>query len=94
MGGGGRRLKNLLYYFYFVPSRKFGLPYLTPCYLGKAQQLQEQRCSFLSVSAVFLCDQTMIWLPVLESFTMRMDVDACDCKQGLYGHRKRVCSKS
>ena len=42
-----------------VPCGKFELPYL-----GKAQQPQEQRYSFLSVSAVFLCVQTMVWLPV------------------------------
>ena len=38
-----------------VTCRKFGLSYL-----GKAQQLQEQCCPFLLVSAVFSCVQTMV----------------------------------
>ena len=42
-----------------VPCGKFELPYL-----GKAQQPQEQHYPFLSVSAVFLCVQTMVRLPV------------------------------
>ena len=31
----------------------------------KAQQLQEQRCPFLPVRAVFSCVRTMVWLPLL-----------------------------
>ena len=41
--------KTVLVYYFTVPCRKFRLP----C-LGKAQQLQEQHCLFLLVSAVFL----------------------------------------
>ena len=42
----------------------------------------------------YLCVQTMAWLPVFETFNVCTDVDACDCTQGLYGHRKRVCTES
>ena len=44
---------------------KFGSPYL-----GKAQQLQEQHYPFLLVCVVFLCVQTMLWLPVLGIFNV------------------------
>ena len=44
------------------------------------------------ITWVFLCVQTMVWLPVLGIFNMRTDVDACDGTQGLYGRRKRVCT--
>ena len=44
--------------------------------------LQEQRYPFLSVCAVFLSDQTMVWLPVFGIFNVHTDVDACDCAQG------------
>ena len=30
----------------------------------------------------------MAWLPVFGIFNVRADVDACDCTQGLYGHRE------
>ena len=46
--------------------------------------------SYLAVCAVFSCVQTMVWLPVLGIFNVRVDVAACDCTLGLYGHRKRV----
>ena len=59
-----------------------------------AQQPQEQCYPFLSVCAVLLCLQTVIWLPVFGIFNMCTDVDACDCAQGLSGHRKRVCTES
>ena len=36
----------------------------------------------------------MVWLPVFGIFNMRTAIDACDCKRGLYGHRKRVCTDS
>ena len=29
--------------------------------------------------AVFSCVQAMVWLPVLWTFNMRTDVDACNC---------------
>ena len=62
-------------------------------YLGKTQQPLEQRHLFLSMCAVFLCVQTMLWLPVLGIFNVRTDVDACDCTRVLYGP-VRVCTKS
>ena len=54
----------------FVPCGKFGSPYLC-----KAQQPQEQRYPFLSVSAVFSCVQTMAWLPVSGICNVRTDAD-------------------
>ena len=44
--------------------------------------------------AVFSCVQAKVWLPVLGSFNVHTDVNACDCTRGLYGHRKRVGTKS
>ena len=56
----------------------------------KALQPQEQRYpAFLSVSTVFSCVQTMVWMPRFGIFNVRTDADACDCTRGLYGHRKR-----
>ena len=59
-------------------SRKFGWPYP-----GKAWQPQEQRCPLLSVTVVFLCVQTMVWLPALGNFNVRSDADACDGTQAV-----------
>ena len=55
------------------PWRKFGL-----LYLGKAQQSQEQSDPFLSVCAVFLFVQTMVWLPVFGIVNVHTD-DARHC---------------
>ena len=52
-------------------------------YLGKVQQLQEQRYPFLPVCAVFSCVQTMVWLPMFGILNVCKDVDACDCTRGL-----------
>ena len=54
-----------------VPRGKFRSPYL-----GKTQQLQKQRYPILSVCTVFLCGQTMVWLPVFAIFNVRTDADA------------------
>ena len=54
-------------------------------------QLQEQHYPFLTVCTVFSCVQTTVWLPMLVIFNVHMDVNACDCTQGLYTHCKRVC---
>ena len=64
---------------------KFGSPYL-----GKAQQLQEQGYPFLSVCAVFLCVQTIVWLPMFRIFNVRTEVNAHSCTWGLYKHCKRT----
>ena len=56
------------------------------------QQPQEQCYQFLSVCAVFLCDQTIVWLPVLGFFNLCTDVDACNCIWGLYRHWKMICT--
>ena len=72
---------------FFAPCGKFGSPYL-----GRAQQPQEQRYPFLSVCAVFSCVQTTVWPPVFGICDMHTYVYACDCRGGLYGHRKSVCT--
>ena len=59
-------------------------------YLGKVQQLQEQRYPFLPVCAVFSCVQTMVWLAVFVICNVHTHVDASDCTRGLYGHRTSV----
>ena len=68
-----------------VPRGELGLPYLVR---------RSSLPSSATVCAVFLCVQTMVWLPVFEIFNVRTDVDACDCTRGLCGHRKRVCTGS
>ena len=57
------------------------------------QQPQEQCYQLLSVCAVFLCDQTIVWLPVLGFFNLCTDVDACNCIGGLYRHWKIICTR-
>ena len=64
--------------YFFVPFGKFD-----SLYLAKAQQPQEQRYPLLSVCAVFLCVQTMVWLPSVWDFNIRLYVVACDCRRGL-----------
>ena len=77
-----------LYQCFIVPHRKFRSPHL-----GKAQQPLGQCYPFLSVSAVFSCVQTMVWLSVFGIFNMHTDADACDCTRGLYRHCKSLHSK-
>ena len=36
----------------------------------------------------------MVWPPVFGIFNVRIDVDACDCTRGRYGHRQRVFTGS
>ena len=47
-----------------------------------------------SVCYIFVCPDNGIRLPVFGIFNTCTGVEACDCTQGLYGHRKRVCTKS
>ena len=49
----------------------------------RLQQPQEQCCQFLSVCAVFLFVQTMVWLPVFGIFNVCTNVESCDCTRGL-----------
>ena len=42
---------------------------------------------------VFVCVQTMVWLPVLGIFNMHTDADACINTRGLNKHCKRVCTQ-
>ena len=60
----------------------------------RLQPPQEQRYPFLTVRAVFLCVQRNVWLPMLGMFNARTDVNTRVCTQGLYGHRKRLCTES
>ena len=59
-----------IYIFYFILVFFFVLVFIIPygdfrlSYLGKAQQLQEQCHPLLSVCAVFLCVQTLVWPPI------------------------------
>ena len=73
--------------YFAIPCGKFGSPY-------GAQQPQEQCYQFLSVCAVFLCDRTIVWLPVLGFFNLCTYGDACDCIWGLYRHWKTICTGS
>ena len=62
---------------YFIVSRgKIGSPYL-----GKAEQPQEQRYPLCQchVCSIFVRPNNGVWLPVLEGFNVRTDVDARDC---------------
>ena len=70
-------------FYFFALCRKFGSPYL-----GKSSVTHSYQ------SAVFLCVQTMVWLPAFGIFNVHVDVDAGDSTQGLYGHRKRVSTES
>ena len=49
----------------------------------RLQQPQEQCYPFLSVCAVFLCVQTIVWLPVFGIFNVCTDVESCDYARGL-----------
>ena len=53
---------------------------------GKVHQLQEQCYSFLPVSAVFFCVQTIVWISVFGLFNVHTNVDA---RGGLYRQRMR-----
>ena len=81
-------LFTLFFYYFCGPCGKFGLPYL-----GKVQQLQEQHYPFLQMCVIFLCVQTMVWLPMFGTLNVFTDADACDCAQGLYGHCRRVWTR-
>ena len=56
---------------FIVPCGKCRLPYL-----GKAKQVRGQCYSFLLVSVVFSCVQTMVWLSLSGIFNVHTDDDA------------------
>ena len=60
----------------------------------RLQQLQEQCYPFLPMCAVFLCVQTVLWLPVFGNFNVRTEIVVYNYTWGLYGHGKRVCTQS
>ena len=85
----------MFYFIFFILALYLSLVGNLGCLTWiRLQQWQEQRYPFLTVRAVFSCVQTKVWLPVLGIFNVRTDVNACDCTQGLYGHRNRVCAES
>ena len=47
----------------------------------------------ISVCSISLCP-FVVMPPKFAVFNVCTDVDACDSTQGLYGHRKRVCTES
>ena len=69
----------------FIPLGNSG-----PLTLIRLQQLQRQCYLFRTVHAVFSYVQTKVWLPMLWIFSVCMDVNARDCRRGLYKHCKRV----
>ena len=74
--------KNLKYFI--VPCRKFRSPFS-----GKAQQSQERCYPFLSMCAVFLCVQTMVWgFFMFTQMLMHMNARG-DCTDTV-----RVCTES
>ena len=46
------------------------------------------------VCAVFLCVQTVVWLPMLGTFNVCTGASACDCSWGLYERHNRVCTEN
>ena len=91
-GSHGQQLsRTFLFLVLLCPFREIRVAVLPDLRL---QQPQEQRYPFLAVCVVFSFVQTVVWLPVFGNFNVCTDVDACDCTQGLYGHRKRVCTES
>ena len=91
--------QSALFYLVFYFCFKFSTSLIPAGKSGRLtwvrlQQPQEQRYPFLTMPAVFSCVQAKVWLPVLGSFNVHTDVNACDCTRGLYGHRKRVGTKS
>ena len=66
-----------------------------PPYLGMVQQPPEQSYPFLSVCAISLCIQTVVWLPVLQIVLNALtDFSACNCTSGLHKHCRRICTDS
>ena len=50
----------------------------------RLQQLQEQCYPFLPMCAVFLCVQTVLWLPVFGNFNVRTEIVVCNYTWGLH----------
>ena len=45
------------------------------------------------VCSIFVCVQTVVWLPLSGICNVHANGHACDCTLGLCGHRKRVCTE-
>ena len=87
-------------YFYILYIYTFFSTSLLLCgKFGSLTWVRHRSCKssniypFLSAFAVFVCVQTMVWLPVFRVLNMCTDVEACDCTWGLHRHRNRVCNK-
>ena len=59
-------------------------------YVDKTTEAAQEQC----VQDFCVSNQQSARLPLLEIFNMHTDVDAIDCKRGLYEHRNRVCTES
>ena len=57
--------------YVIVTCAKFG-----STYLGKGQPPQEKRYPFIPVWVVFICVQTMVWLPLFGIYNMHIN-DVC-----------------
>ena len=73
---------------FYLEMHKFCVCFSLFGSLLKIWRLQELHCPCLSVCAVFMRVQTMVWLPAFGIFIMCAAVEACSCTSGLYGHRK------
>ena len=63
---GWDKIANFVFWYLMLcPLREIRV-----AFPGKAQQPQEQRYPFLFVCVVFLCVQTMVWLPVSGIFNV------------------------
>ena len=78
---------SLIAVFYVVENKCFKNHLSLVVNLGcltwvRLQQPQEQRCLFLSLCAVLLCVQTIVWLIVFGIFNVHTESDASDFTQG------------
>ena len=85
------------YYFlqvyFFVPCKK-NVRCLTWVRHSSYKSCATHSYPFLSVCVVYSCVRTVLWLPVSGIFNVHTDANAGSCMQGLYRHRKRVCTES
>ena len=90
------RLFKKIFFFSisFIPCRQLGLPYV-----GRASVAVRAAAARAvlpipnSACSIFMCPNKGM-AAMLGTFNMHLDVKACVCTQGLYGHRKRVCTES
>ena len=87
-GGGGRgewaRWADTLP----IPDGKFWSPYL-----GKATAATRAALAVPTSVCNICLRPSKAWLPVFGMFKVCMEVDVCNCTQGLCGHRQSLHSK-